>query len=545
MKYKFFFLAIAWMVSLFVCAYKKESVDMTVNGQSRNMVVFTPDKAKKNMPLMIVTHGMNQNPEYQYEHDQFFTLVDTAKFVVAYLRSDGNTWDIGGTKDQNFVVRTIDEMASRYGIDRQRVYWSGFSMGSMLMYHCMDKVQDKIAAFAPTSGVQFTEQPWTRCKKAVNIIHCHAYADDVFKYEQYKIHEYVENMAKMNQFTTYIKLENYKTGKTGDKEVWSSDKNGSVVELFSYRDGGHCPDAGNATEIWNFCKRFKLSDVKELEKMETAAQAPAPAKFEGGQMEQPTKFDPNFHIYLCLGQSNMEGNARIEPQDREKVNPRFRMMAAVDMPSLERTKGNWYVAYPPLCRNHTGLTPADYFGRTMVENLPENITVGVINVAVGGCSIDLFDEDKCADYISTSPNWLQGFCRDYDNDPYRVLIDMAKKAQKVGVIKGILLHQGCTNNGQQDWPARVNLVYTRILNELNLKAEDTPLLIGELLSHEKGGVCWGHNSIIAETPKTIPTAHVVSSADCPGAADGLHFTAEGYRMLGKRYAEVMLQLLKK
>ena len=25
--------------------------------------------------------------------------------------------------------------------------------------------------------------------------------------------------------------------------------------------------------------------------------------------------DPNFHIYLCFGQSNMEGNANIEQQD--------------------------------------------------------------------------------------------------------------------------------------------------------------------------------------------------------------------------------------
>ena len=29
--------------------------------------------------------------------------------------------------------------------------------------------------------------------------------------------------------------------------------------------------------------------------------------------------DPDFHIYLCFGQSNMEGNARIEEQDLEGV----------------------------------------------------------------------------------------------------------------------------------------------------------------------------------------------------------------------------------
>ena len=118
-------------------AYKQVSIDIKVNNQTRNMVVFTPTTTRDNMPLMIVTHGMNQSPEYQYDADKFYNLVDTAKFVVTYLRSDGNTWDTGGTKDQNFVLQTIEEMVSRFKINRNRVYWSGFSMGSMLIYHCM------------------------------------------------------------------------------------------------------------------------------------------------------------------------------------------------------------------------------------------------------------------------------------------------------------------------------------------------------------------------------------------------------------------------
>jgi lysophospholipase L1-like esterase len=241
----------------------------------------------------------------------------------------------------------------------------------------------------------------------------------------------------------------------------------------------------------------------------------------------------------------MEGNAKIEGKDRVGVDSRFMMMAAVDMPSSGRTKGNWYTAYPPLCRDYTGLTPADYFGRTMVENLPENIKVGVINVAVGGCAIELFDEDKCASQIKNAEQWFKNYCAEYGNNPYKVLVTMAKKAQQKGVIKGILLHQGCSNNTQKDWPLKVKRVYTRLLNDLGLNEEETPLLIGELLSQNQGGVCWGHNSVIAKTASVIPNSYVISSKDCPGASDGLHFTAEGYRMIGKRYAEKMLELLDK
>ncbi|MDO4737835.1 MAG: sialate O-acetylesterase [Bacteroidales bacterium] len=260
-----------------------------------------------------------------------------------------------------------------------------------------------------------------------------------------------------------------------------------------------------------------------------------------GEIQQPTKFDPNFHIYLCIGQSNMEGNARIEPQDREGLNTRFKMMAAVDFKNTGREMGKWYVAVPPLCRENTGLTPADYFGRTMVEKSPEKVSIGVINVAIGGCSIDLFDEDKAAAYIAKSADWLQNFCKAYGDNPYRRLIDMAKKAQEAGVIKGILLHQGCTDNGQRDWPDRVKLVYERILADLGLEAERCPLYVGELMSQQDNGICSLHNSVIASMPLVIPTAHVVPSLGCAGNFDRLHFTAEGYRELGRRYAEIVLR----
>ena len=94
--------------------------------------------------------------------------------------------------------------------------------------------------------------------------------------------------------------------------------------------------------------------------------------------------DPNFYIFICFGQSNMEGAARPEAQDIESPGPRFLLMPAVDDPRRGRTKGVWCEASAPLCRPNTGLTPADWFGRTMIKTLPENIKVGVIHVAIGG-----------------------------------------------------------------------------------------------------------------------------------------------------------------
>src|SRR3954468_12839798 len=94
--------------------------------------------------------------------------------------------------------------------------------------------------------------------------------------------------------------------------------------------------------------------------------------------------DTNFWIFLCFGQSNMEGFPGIEEQDKAGVDERFKVLAAVDFQKLDRQKGNWYPAVPPLCRSSTGLCPADYFGRTMLSNLPPAIKVGVVNVSVAG-----------------------------------------------------------------------------------------------------------------------------------------------------------------
>jgi hypothetical protein len=252
--------------------------------------------------------------------------------------------------------------------------------------------------------------------------------------------------------------------------------------------------------------------------------------------------DKKFYIFLCFGQSNMEGNARVEAQD-SVVDSRFQVMEAVDCPNLGREKGKWYTAVPPLCRCRTGLTPADYFGRTLIESLPKDVKIGVINVAVGGCKIELFMQDSLQSYVSKAPSWMIGMIKEYEGNPYARLVEMAKLAQKDGVIKGILLHQGESNTGDTTWPQKVKLVYDNLLNDLNLKSNSVPLLAGETVSEDQGGACASMNKIIATLPQTIPNSYIISSTGCPQRGDKLHFTAAGYREFGKRYGLQMLSLL--
>ena len=251
-----------------------------------------------------------------------------------------------------------------------------------------------------------------------------------------------------------------------------------------------------------------------------------------------------FHIFLCLGQSNMEGNAKVEAQDSIGISDRFMVLQAVDCDS-ERIKGQWRVAVPPLTRCHTGLSPADYFGRTMVENLPENIKVGIINVSVGGCRIELFDKENYESYVATSPDWMKNMVKEYDGNPYQRLVELANQGQKEGgIIKGILLHQGESNSGEKDWPLKVKNVYDNLLKDLNLEPNSIPLLSGELVNTDQDGACAAMNELIATLPNVLPNAYIIPSDGCEGIKDRLHFAASGYRELGRRYAKQMLSLYK-
>ena len=260
--------------------------------------------------------------------------------------------------------------------------------------------------------------------------------------------------------------------------------------------------------------------------------------------EKVAQPDPNFYIFLCFGQSNMEGNARPEAVDLESPGSRFLLMPAVDFPNKGRKMGEWCEASAPLCRPNTGLTPADWFGRTMVASTPDNIKIGVIHVAIGGIDIKGFLPDSIENYAKNkAPQWMKGMLAAYDNNPYERLVTLAKKAQKDGVIKGILMHQGETNTGDPKWAGMVKQVYENLCGDLQLKPEEVNLYVGNIVQAGGKGVCIGCKKQIDELPNTIHTSQVISSDDCSNGPDRLHFDAAGYRELGCRYAEAVARHL--
>jgi hypothetical protein len=190
----------------------------------------------------------------------------------------------------------------------------------------------------------------------------------------------------------------------------------------------------------------------------------------------------------------------------------------------------------------------DFFGRKMIKELPDSITVAVANVAIGGQSIDLFDKDRNAAYVQNAKNkndtwWIQ-YLNEYGGDVHKRIVEMGKIAKQKGVIKGFLFHQGEADYQMKDWPERVKKVYDQFIEELELDPEKTPILLGELAP--TGDLGW-RNDAVKEAADLIPNGYVISAQGCPAIKEPsytLHFTRDGYQTLGERYAEKMLELLK-
>ena len=244
--------------------------------------------------------------------------------------------------------------------------------------------------------------------------------------------------------------------------------------------------------------------------------------------------DPNFHIYIAFGQSNMEGNPPIEDEDKVIDEEHYLMMQTADG-NKNREVGQWYPAVPPLANSNSKLSIADHFGRNVLalkQSENPDVKVGILVVAVAGSSIKGFDKDTYKDYYAGEASWMQNIANQYGGNPYQRIIDMAKLAQKDGVIKGIIMHQGETDAGDSKWAEKVKKIYDDMITDLNL-GDNIPLIGGQPVSE---------NPNMAKLPEQSKNFYMLSSKGLQGQADGLHFTSASDREFGKRYAEKMVEV---
>ena len=265
--------------------------------------------------------------------------------------------------------------------------------------------------------------------------------------------------------------------------------------------------------------------------------------------------NPNFHIYIAYGQSNMAGNGDIDPAvDQAEAPKNFIMLASHTANASARSgkttqsikAGEWAAAIPPMFHAFENLSPADYFGRAMVDSLP-GVTVGIIPVAIGAVSIRAFDKDQYQAYFNGDGKDIKGWgwINDYDGNPPGRILELAKKAKEVGVIKGFIFHQGESDGTDDNWRKTVYKTYKDVIDALDLDENEVPFVAGELLQ-EGNNCCSSKNAGIALLKNNFKKFGLASSKGLKGnGKDPYHFGREGVIELGRRYCSEMLKLIDK
>jgi hypothetical protein len=219
--------------------------------------------------------------------------------------------------------------------------------------------------------------------------------------------------------------------------------------------------------------------------------------------------DPR-HIYLLIGQSNMAGRAPFTKAEAAPI-PRC---------SLFNKEGKWEPATNPMNRYSTirkglgmqKMNPGYGFALTMLKKQPA-VAIGLVVNAKGGTSIN---------------QWAQG------GKFYKDALARTKIAQKTGVLKGILWHQGESDSKA---PAKYLDKLKALVADLrkDLNAPNIPFIAGEVRDVKP------INDQIRQLPKAVKQTAFVS-AEGLKTMDRWHFDAKSMKLLGQRYAEEMLKL---
>ncbi len=134
------------------------------------MVHVAPGLEGAGAPLVFALHGSPSTPQVMRTLSGFDELADARGLVVAYPRYIFEQWAVGcgegceleGDRDKNFMKALIAELHDRLGIDRGRVYLTGFSNGGLATYHLACELSDRFAAAAPV-GALMIESQWQSC----------------------------------------------------------------------------------------------------------------------------------------------------------------------------------------------------------------------------------------------------------------------------------------------------------------------------------------------------------------------------------------------
>ena len=107
--------------------------------------------AVRGLPLLFSVHGRGEPAWLFATKNGWDSLADeTGAFVLALPDSPGNLWQL--ERDEEAIPAMIDLLCETYGLDRSRVYLTGFSNGAMMTRELASVRPELFAGISPWNG---------------------------------------------------------------------------------------------------------------------------------------------------------------------------------------------------------------------------------------------------------------------------------------------------------------------------------------------------------------------------------------------------------
>lgn len=235
------------------------------------------------VPIVFSLHGAGGSKESQYTLSEFNLLADSENFILVTPEATAPVgpltfWnqqsDPNRADDVGFINTLIDEMASRYNVDLDRVYLAGSSNGAFMSLEITCKLSDRIAATAAVKGYMSPDQI-TNCNPTMPtaIIQMHGTSDPLVTYDG--VENTVQFWNTFNQTNASAVLTarpdtNPSNGNTTNSYLYTNGTNGVHVEHLEVVNGVHDwfgepgtdYDISASTEAWLFFNKFDINGLR-------------------------------------------------------------------------------------------------------------------------------------------------------------------------------------------------------------------------------------------------------------------------------------------
>jgi hypothetical protein len=235
------------------------------------------------------------------------------------------------------------------------------------------------------------------------------------------------------------------------------------------------------------------------------------------QKKSDQKFQ-DLELFLLIGQSNMAGRATIEAADRDSLDRVF-LFKGIEGDEWEKA-ANPFNKYSSIRKDlkMQKLGPGYTFARKMASFNPDKQFGMVVN-AKGGTTLD---------------EWLPG------THFYNEALKRVKMAMAYGNLRGVVWHQGEGDiNKTESYIERISLLIDSLRVATGIS--DLPFVAGQLSEDRVARIPF--NQMIIHLPEKVKYTGVAITENT-STFDSTHFDTRSQRLLGERYADEMMKLLK-